>query len=60
MGTVPAFMDQIVCWQKAKARIEELYPELTIKVESILVVSVLLVVGKISELTREEQKNYQL
>jgi len=54
----PSYMDQIICWQKALERIQETYPELAVKVESILVVSVLLVVGKISELDKSEQKQY--
>ena len=55
----PSFMDQIICWQKALQRIEDIYPSLTIKVESILVVSILLVVGKIAELDIEEQKQFK-
>ena len=55
----PSYMDQIICWEKALKRIEETYPELLTKVESILVVSVLLVVGKIAELSHAEQKEYK-
>ena len=55
----PSYMDQITCWERALKRIEETYPELTVKVESILVVSLLLVVGKISELDAKEQKEYK-
>ena len=55
----PSFMDQIACWKKALQKIEESFPRLTVKVESILVVSILLVVGKIAELDLEEQKKYK-
>ena len=55
----PSFMDQIICWQKALQKIEETFPRLVIKVESILVVAVLLVVGKIAELDIEEKKQFK-
>ena len=54
-----SYMDQITCWKKALQWVEEKYPELKIRVESILVVSVLLVVGKIAELGKEERLQYQ-
>lgn len=54
----PGYMDQITCWEKALCKIRESYPELVARVESILVVSVLLVVGKLSELGKEERKQY--
>ena len=55
----PSYMDQITCWERVLKRIGETYPQLTVKVESILVVSVLLVVGKIAELDIAEQKEYK-
>ena len=55
----PSFMDQILCWQKALQKIEDTFPRLAMKVESILVVAVLLVVGKIAELDIEEQKQFK-
>ena len=55
----PSYMDQITCWEKALKRIEDTYPALTTKVESILAVSVLLVVGKISELEPAERREYK-
>lgn len=54
-----SYMDQIGCWEKALQTIEESYPKLTVKVNSIILVSILLVVGKISELSIEEQKEYE-
>lgn len=53
-----SYMDQITCWEKALYKIGHTYPELITKVESILVVSILLVVGKLSELEREERKSF--
>lgn len=53
-----SYMDQITCWEKALKIIEERYPSLTSRVECILVVSVLLVVGKLSELSSEKRKEY--
>lgn len=54
-----SFMDQIICWKQALEKIEKIYPELRRKVESILVVSVLLVVGKLAQLDVKEQKDYK-
>ena len=51
-----SYMDQITCWERALKIIGEKFPQLIDKVESILVVSVLLVIGKLSELTDEERK----
>ena len=53
-----SYMDQIYCWEKALKKVQEDYPKLETKVESILVVSILLVVGKLSGLSREERNQY--
>ncbi len=53
------YMDQITCWEKALEKIKDRYPKLLVKVESHLLVAVLLVVGKIAELEPEEQEQYQ-
>ena len=55
----PSYMDQIFCWEKALEKMKERYPKLETKVESILVVSSLLVVGKISQLDEKERVSYQ-
>lgn len=55
----PRYMDQITCWESALSKIKEAYPNVIGKTESILVVSVLLVVGKISELDLVEQELYK-
>ena len=53
-----SYMDQITCWYQALDKLVVLYPRLGSKVESILLVSVLLVVGKLARLPRKEQKLY--
>lgn len=54
-----SYMDQITCWQQAMEKLEKEYPDLKDKLESILVVSTMLVVGKIAQLEKEEQEQYQ-
>ena len=54
-----SYMDQITCWQQAMEKLEKGYPELKEKLESILVVSTMLVVGKIAQLEKQEQEQYQ-
>lgn len=53
-----SYMDQITCWENALKKIKERYPKLAVKAESIVVVSVLLVVGKLSKLGNGERKEY--
>lgn len=55
----PSYMDQVLCWQRVRERITPIFPVLTVRVESILLVSVLLVVGKLAGLTPDERKKYQ-
>lgn len=54
----PSYMDQITCWQQAMNKLQGDYPKLKHKLESILVVSTMLVVGKIAVLEKEEQDSY--
>lgn len=54
-----SYMDQLSCWQKAKEVLIEGYPALENKIDSIIVVSALLVIGKISELSSKEQEKYR-
>lgn len=56
---VVSYMDQITCWEKALKKIRETYPQLITRVESILVVSILLVVGKLAELEKKDRINYK-
>lgn len=55
----PSYMDQITCWQQAMDKLKEDYPNLKNKLESILVVSAMLVVGKIAVLEEKEQDEYK-
>ncbi len=54
----PAYMDQILCWKMASEKIAGLYPDLKNKLDSILVVSAMLVVGKLSELDKGKRNEY--
>ena len=55
----PSYMDQILCWKKAKEKLLSGYPAVEDKLNSILVVSTMLVVGKLSALSQEELKGYE-
>ena len=55
----PSYMDQILCWQKAKEKLLEKYSVIENKINSILVVSTMLVVGKLSALSKEELNDFQ-
>ena len=55
----PSYMDQILCWQKAKEKLLDKYPSIENKINSILVVSTMLVVGKLSALSKEELGGFQ-
>ena len=49
-----SYMDQILCWKKAKEKLLGIYPKMENKINSILVVSTMLVVGKLAALSKEE------
>ena len=55
----PSYMDQILCWQKAKEKLLVQYPALEDKINSIVVVSAMLVVGKLAVLPKGEWKNFR-
>lgn len=55
----PSYMDQILCWKKAKEKLLDSYPAVEDKLNSILIVSTMLVVGKLAALSEEELKNYK-
>lgn len=55
----PSYMDQILCWQRAKEKLLDKYPSIENKINSILVVSTMLVVGKLSALPKEEVSRFQ-
>ena len=54
----PSYMDQILCWKMASEKIVNLYPSVKNKLDSILVVSAILVVGKLAELEKKERRQY--
>ena len=54
----PSYMDQVRCWEVAKEKVVSIYPEFKDRMDSTLVVSAMLVVGKLSELGKEERKQY--
>lgn len=54
----PSFMDQILCWKKAKEKLLDQYPAVEDKLNSILIVSTMLVVGKLSTLSKDELKDF--
>ncbi len=51
-----SYMDQIVCWQQALEMIGKEMPRLACRTEAVLLVSVMLVVGKLSMLSGKERK----
>lgn len=54
-----SYMDQIGCWQEAKRQIAETEPELTDRVTSVLMISIMLVAGKLALLPRRKRKQYE-
>lgn len=57
----PEYMDQIRCWELARAQIQKLSPESEHKVTSLLLISTMLTVGKLAALSgkmRNENRMY--
>lgn len=54
-----SYMDQITCWQQAKDRLLPSFPQLKDRLESVILVSVMLVVGKLAQLPKQERKTYE-
>lgn len=54
-----SYMDQIRCWNQAAVQIAESMPDLEPKVVSILMISIMLVVGKLALLKSVERKKYK-
>ncbi|WP_342757099.1 glycosyltransferase [Kineothrix sedimenti] len=52
-----SYMDQITCWKRAVERIGN-FPEMRPKAVSILMISIMLVVGKLSVLSAKERRAY--
>ncbi len=55
----PSYMDQILCWERIRERTEAMSPDMISKAESILLVSTLLVVGKLARLSTPERSKYR-
>lgn len=53
-----SYLDQIFCWKRAADKISKWRPDLRYKAAGILLVSIMLTVGKIAELSQELQKKY--
>ena len=54
-----SYMDQIRCWKQAVSEITEIIPKLRAKAVSILMISILLVVGKLAAIERKERIIYK-
>ena len=54
-----SYMDQILCWERALPVLEEASPKLKDKAEAVLLVSTMLVAGKLSMLSGKERKEKQ-
>lgn len=54
-----SYMDQITCWKRAGKMITEALPEEENKVTAILMVSIMLVAGKLALLSNDKRKEYR-
>ena len=54
-----SYMDQILCWQRAKEKLLSQYPAVEDKLNSILLVSTMLVVGKLATLSNQELGQFE-
>lgn len=54
-----SYMDQITCWRMALEQIGRIVPPLQLKAASILMISTMLVVGKLAVLEGAERKEYE-
>lgn len=52
------YLDQIICWQMARDRLLPFFPDLGKKLDSVLVVSIMLVIGKLAMLPKYERKKF--
>lgn len=53
-----SYMDQITCWQQASEKLLPIYPQLKDRLEATILVAVMLVVGKMAQLSKIERKTY--
>lgn len=54
-----SYMDQITCWQQASEKLLPIFPQLKDRLEATILVSVMLVVGKLAQLPKIERKNFE-
>lgn len=59
IGFKDSYMDQISCWQQAAEEITAKMPHLQSRVTSILMISIMLVVGKLAILDGNQRKKYK-
>ena len=55
----PTYMDQLVCWQKARILVNEIHPELEYRVIAKIMIAVMLIIGKIAVLPELDREQYQ-
>lgn len=53
-----SYMDQITCWQQASEKLLPIFPQLKDRLEATILVSVMLVVGKLALLPRVERRTF--
>lgn len=54
-----SYMDQITCWQQASEKLLPIFPQLKDRLEASILVSVMLVVGKLAQLPKVERKAFE-
>lgn len=54
-----SYMDQITCWQQAYEKLLPVFPQLKDRLEATILVSVMLVVGKLAQLSKVERKAFE-
>lgn len=55
----PEYMDQLQCWELAREQVRTLSPESEHKINSILLISILLTAGKLAALPGAERRQYE-
>lgn len=55
----PEYMDQIRCWELAREQVRTLAPESEHKINSILLISIMLTAGKLAELSSAQRRRYE-
>lgn len=55
----PEYMDQIRCWELAREQVRTLSPESEHKINSILLISIMLTAGKLAALPEAQRRQYE-